>query len=207
MVRELEKNGLSVQTLRELSYRTTMERSLANSLSKFDEKILFKEVSEMIRFYQEADILDFVDLDYRIKSKDSCIRKYNKFYPEMRLEKVFNDLLGFRMLTDNYKSLLEGKAPKEIRIVDMSHGKANDDGYRGVHIYFQPDHFYYPIEIQANTYYDRQLNNWLHKYLYKREYPDFVGRILRNEYENGKILNEQQFEEVFSDVLSHSKRI
>ena len=85
MVRELEKNGLSVQTLRELSYRTTMERSLANSLSKFDEKILFKEVSEMIRFYQEADILDFVDLDYRIKSKDSCIRKYNKFYPEMRL--------------------------------------------------------------------------------------------------------------------------
>ncbi|MCI8729617.1 MAG: hypothetical protein HFH57_00405 [Lachnospiraceae bacterium] len=207
MVRELEKNGLSVQTLRELSYRTTMERSLANSLSKFDEKILFKEVSEMIRFYQEADILDFVDLDYRIKSKDSCIRKYNKFYPEMRLEKVFNDLLGFRMLTDNYKSLLEGKAPKEIRIVDMSHGKANDDGYRGVHIYFQPDHFYYPIEIQANTYYDRQLNNWLHKYLYKREYPDFVGRILRNEYENGKILNEQQFEEVFSDVLSHSKGI
>ena len=207
MVRELEKNGLSVQTLRELSYRTTMERSLANSLSKFDEKILFKEVSEMIRFYQEADILDFVDLDYRIKSEDSCIRKYNKFYPEMRLEKVFNDLLGFRMLTDNYKSLLEGKAPKEIRIVDMSHGKANDDGYRGVHIYFQPDHFYYPIEIQANTYYDRQLNNWLHKYLYKREYPDFVGRILRNEYENGKILNEQQFEEVFSDVLSHSKGI
>ena len=207
MVRELEKNGLSVQTLRELSYRTTMERSLANSLSKFDEKILFKEVSEMIRFYQEADILDFVDLDYRIKSKDSCIRKYNKFYPEMRLEKVFNDLLGFRMLTDNYKGLLEGKAPKEIRIVDMSHGKANDDGYRGVHIYFQPDHFYYPIEIQANTYYDRQLNNWLHKYLYKREYPDFVGRILRNEYENGKILNEQQFEEVFSDVLSHSKGI
>lgn len=207
MVRELEKNGLSVQTLRELSYRTTMERSLANSLRKFDEKILFKEVSEMIRFYQEADILDFVDLDYRIKSKDSCIRKYNKFYPEMRLEKVFNDLLGFRMLTDNYKSLLEGKAPKEIRIVDMSHGKANDDGYRGVHIYFQPDHFYYPIEIQANTYYDRQLNNWLHKYLYKREYPDFVGRILRNEYENGKILNEQQFEEVFSDVLSHSKGI
>ena len=207
MVRELEKNGLSVQTLRELSYRTTMERSLAHSLSKFDEKILFKEVSEMIRFYQEADILDFVDLDYRIKSKDSCIRKYNKFYPEMRLEKVFNDLLGFRMLTDNYKSLLEGKAPKEIRIVDMSHGKANDDGYRGVHIYFQPDHFYYPIEIQANTYYDRQLNNWLHKYLYKREYPDFVGRILRNEYENGKILNEQQFEEVFSDVLSHSKGI
>ena len=31
----------------------------------------------MIRFYQEAEILDNVDLDYRIKSEDSCIRKYN----------------------------------------------------------------------------------------------------------------------------------
>ena len=54
---------------------------------------LFQEVSEMIRFYQEVDILKLVDLAYRIKSEDSCIRKYNKFYSDMRLEKVFNDIL------------------------------------------------------------------------------------------------------------------
>lgn len=207
LLKELGKNGLSVQILCELSYKSKMGRSLVNSLRKFDREDLFKEVCEIIRFYQEADILDFVDLDYRIKSEDSCIRKYNKFYPDMRLEKVFNDILGFRMLTDSYMGLLEGEIPKEVRVVNMSHGKANDDGYRGVHIYFQPDHSYYPIEIQANTYYDRQLNNWLHKYLYKREYPDSVGRILRSEYENGKILSEQQFEEELSCVLSHSKRI
>lgn len=57
MIRELEKNGLSVQILRELSYKSKMERSLVNSLRKFDKDILFKEVSEMIRFYQETDIL------------------------------------------------------------------------------------------------------------------------------------------------------
>lgn len=34
----------------------------------------------------------------------------------------------------------------------MSHGKANDDGYRGVHVYYQLDNFHYPIEIQYNTY-------------------------------------------------------
>lgn len=147
MLRELEKNGLSVQILRELSYKSKMAKSLVNSLRKFDKEILFKEVSKMIRFYQETDILDMVDLDYRIKSEDSCIRKYNKFYPEMRLEKVFNDILGFRMLTDSYTSLLEGEVPEEVRVVDMSHGKAKDDGYRGVHIYFQPDHLCYPIEI------------------------------------------------------------
>ncbi|EOT27562.1 hypothetical protein C805_01670 [Eubacterium sp. 14-2] len=138
MLSELEKNSLSVQILRELSYKSKMERSLVNSLRKFDKETLFQEVSEMIRFYQEADILDIVDLDYRIKSVDSCIRKYNKFYPDMRLEKVFNDILGFRMLTDSYASLLEGEMPEEVRIVDISHGKAKDDGYRGVHIYFQP---------------------------------------------------------------------
>ena len=98
MLSELEKNSLSVQILLELSYKSKMERSLVNSLRKFDKETLFQEVSEMIRFYQEADILDIVDLDYRIKSVDSCIRKYNKFYPDMRLEKVFNDILGFRKI-------------------------------------------------------------------------------------------------------------
>lgn len=55
-----------------------------------------------------------------------------------------------------------------IRRTDMSKGKAHNDGYRGVHVYFQLSNFHYPIEIQYNTYYDRQLNNWLHKYVYKK---------------------------------------
>lgn len=100
--------------------------------------------------------------------------------------------------------MLVGKIPEEVRIVDMSHGKVNDDGYRGVHLYYQPNHFHYPIEIQANTYYDRQMNNWLHKYLYKRRFSDSVGRTLRQEYENGKILREQEFEELLKRVLFDS---
>lgn len=94
----------------------------------------------MIRFYQEATQLDTVDLDYRVKSKDSCLRKYEKLYPEMRLEKIFNDVLGFRMLVNSYGTLLEGNIPKEMRIVDMSQGNAKDDGYRGIHLYYQPSH-------------------------------------------------------------------
>ncbi len=144
--------------LQELSYESKIGKSFVNSIRKFDRNILFEEIAEVIRFYQEADVLNDVDLDYRIKSKDSCIRKYNKFYPEMRVEKVFNNILGFRMLVDNYNYLLKTKAIEKVRIVDLSHGKANDDGYRGVHLYYQKDHFHYPIEIQANTYYDRQSN-------------------------------------------------
>lgn len=204
MLNELEKNGLSMDILNAISYKSLLGKSLKNSLRKFDKEDLFDEVRTMIRFYRETEILDEVDLDYRIKSLDSCLRKYEKFYPETQIEKVFNDILGFRMLVDNYNTILNSNALEGVRIVDMSKGKANDDGYRGVHIYFQTDHYHYPIELQANTYYDRQLNNWLHKFLYKRRYSDSVGRKLRQEYEYGKILNEQDFEEVLKYVLSGS---
>ena len=86
-------------------------------------------------------------------------------------------------------------------------GKAHEDGYRGVHVYFQLSNYHYPIEIQYNTYYYRQLNNWLHKYVYKRKYNDMIGRTLRKEYENGKIRLENEFMEVLKRVLSDSKEI
>lgn len=77
----------------------------------------------------------------------------------------------------------------------MSAGKANDDGYRGVHLYFQLDNRHYPIEIQYNTLYDRQFNNWLHEYVYKKDYPLNVGQKLRRNYENGLIKNSDDFME------------
>ena len=55
---------------------------------------------------------------------------------------------------------------------------------------------YYPIEIQFNTLYDRQLNNWLHDYLYKKAYPNEVGRKVRRLYEEGRIRNEEEFEKL-----------
>ena len=203
LIEELAKNGLTIKELEMLSYKSEMGKSLVHSLRKFDKEMLFNELRKIIIFYQETEILDDVDMDYRIKSEDSCLRKYKKFFPEMRLEKVFNDLLGFRILVDNYDVFLNGHKLDGFRIVDMSSGKAKDDGYRGVHLYYQPDHLHYPIEIQANTYYDRQMNNWLHKYIYKRGYPDEIGKSLRGEYEFGKIMNEKKFLEVMKDVLSN----
>lgn len=90
----------------------------------------------------------------------------------------------------------------KIRVADMSGGKAKDDGYRGVHVYFQMSSFHYPIEIQYNTFYDRQLNNWLHKYVYKRKYENHIGSMLRRAYEDARIRNENEFKEVLENVLS-----
>mgnify|MGYP004679044443 FL=1 len=138
--------------------------------------------------------------DYRIKSMDSIELKYNRYYPDTQVRKMFNDILGFRAYCDDYSDVLSMKS-EVFKVVDMSKGKANDDGYRGVHLYYQKNNSYYPIEIQYNTYYDRQLNNWLHKYLYKRKIDNSVGRELRTQYENGNITNEEQFKEVLNNVL------
>ncbi len=207
MLNELNKSGLSLGVLEQLSYKSKLGKSLVQNLKKFDKELVFEELREMIQFYQEIEILEDVDLDYRIKSEDSCQRKYKKFYPDMRLEKVFNDILGFRMLVDNYDTLTIQRKLEGFRIVNMNQGKANDDGYRGVHIYYQPDHFHYPIEVQVNTYYDRQINNWLHKYLYKKGYDSIIGRELRKQYECGKIQDEKTFEEVLNNVLFSCKKV
>ena len=92
----------------------------------------------------------------------------------------------------------------KIIILDLSNGKASDDGYRGVHLYYQLNNHHYPIEIQYNTYYDRQINNWLHSFLYKKNYSDSVGLEMRKRYEVGKIKNEKDFKEELEDVLCHS---
>ena len=113
-----------------------------------------------------------------VKSLDSILLKYERYYPEHQTRKVFNDILGFRAFCDSYSQVLEGEI-FQFRIADMTSGKAVDDGYRGVHVYYQKSGRHYPIEIQFNTLFDRQLNNWLHEYLYKKNYPIEIGKIIR----------------------------
>lgn len=154
----------------------------------------------MAEWYDEKEVLSEIALDYRIKSKESILNKYNRYYPNAQVRKTFNDTLGFRAFCDNYKEVLSLNV-QSIRIADMSNGKANDDGYRGVHLYFQLDNSHYPIEVQFNTLYDRQMNNWLHEYVYKKNFPNSVGQKLRHKYESGSIKTEDEFLEVLQSVL------
>ena len=157
----------------------------------------------MTEWYDTITSLADISIDYRIKSRESIERKYDRYYPSSQVRKTFNDILGFRAFCDNYDEVLKLDS-NVFRIADMSKGKANDDGYRGVHLYFQINNSYYPIEIQYNTLYDRQLNNWLHQYVYKNGYPNKTGQILRENYESGKIRSESEFAEVLKNVLLDS---
>ena len=126
-------------------------------------------------------------------------------YPDHQTRKVFNDVLGFRAFCDSYDQILDEDS-SQFRIADMSSGKAVDDGYRGIHVYYQKSGKHYPIEIQFNTLFDRQLNNWLHDYLYKKSYPIETGCIMREKYESGLIRNEHECKKVLNNVLSGSER-
>lgn len=198
----LERDGLSLEELKTLSFQSNLGISLKKNLHYFDQSQLLEELDEVRRWYLMQPQLSDLPIDYRIKSQQSIELKFSRYYPDHQVRKVFNDILGFRSLVDSYKPLLDSSLSDSIRIADMSLGKAYDDGYRGVHVYYQRSGFCYPIEIQYNTFYDRQFNNWLHKYTYKRVLDVRVGARLRLLYERGEIRNEEQFVRSIRDVLS-----
>lgn len=197
----LWRDGLTVALLTKLSYPSRLGISLKKNLHYFDREQLMTEIGQASEWYEMIPELNQLALDFRVKSEQSARMKYDRFYPDHQARKVFDDLLGLRSLCDSYAPVLELGQEPNFRVADMSQGKAGDDGYRGVHLYFQLDNQHYPIEIQYNTYYDRQMNNWLHKYVYKKNIADQVGATLRKKYEQGSIINEQQFQEVLSHVL------
>lgn len=198
----LQRDGLTIEILKKLSYQSELGINLKKNLHYFDKDKLIDELIKVNAWYDEFEELHNLSLDYRIKSIQSAILKYERYYPDYQARKVFDDLLGFRSLCDNYDDVLKLKEIPELRIADLSNGKANDDGYRGIHVYYQVDGKHYPIEIQYNTYYDRQFNNWLHKYIYKKNYKNEIGFRLRKLYENATIRTEQDFKEAMEHVLS-----
>ena len=196
----LQLYGLSIEILNELSFESKLGISLKSNLHYFDKDILIDELIKYNEWLNGNRLLTAINTDYRIKSLDSIINKYERYFPDHQLRKVFNDILGFRALCDNYNDLINIKND-EFRIADMSAGKAVDDGYRGVHLYFQKNPRCYPIEIQFNTYFDRQLNDWLHEYVYKRNYASSVGCSIREKYEIGEIKNIDDFTEVLNKCV------
>lgn len=198
-------NGLSLKILDALSFESHLKIPLKKNLHYFDKDLFINELVRMTEWLDEQEIFSGIALDYRIKSLESILLKYERYYPNHQTRKVFNDILGFRAFCDSYDQILEEKS-SQFRIIDRSSGKTVDDGYRGVHVYYQKSEKHYPIEIQFNTLFDRQLNNWLHDYLYKKNYPLEIGKIMREKYESGLIRNEHEFKEVLNNVLSSSER-
>lgn len=198
--------GINEKLLNQLSYESKLGKSLKNTLRKFDKNNLINEILDIKEFYESTDLLKGAKFAYRVKSIQSCLLKYNKYYPNIEVKKCFNDILGIRIILSEYEEVLNQKLDI-FKIADMRCGKVKDDGYRGIHLYYQKSNIHYPIEIQINTKKDRCLNDWLHIYLYKYEKNNNIGILLREKYENGEIRSEEEFKEVLKNVLLNSKKI
>ena len=150
----LELNGLSEDILEALSYESKLGLSLKKNLHYFDRNLLVQELIDMTEWFDGNTILSNLSVDYRIKSLDSFILKYDRYFPNHQTQKVFNDILSFRAICNSYDDVLAFRSG-QFRVADMSNGKSKDDGYRGVHVYYQRSNRHYPIEIQFNTCSDR----------------------------------------------------
>jgi putative GTP pyrophosphokinase len=124
---------------------------------------------------------------YRIKTPDSIDRKVNR-HPNLRFQSVFNDILGIRIKVNNYPDIY----PDYFRVVDMRNGKAADDGYRAVHLYYKLSNYHYPIEIQLWGNEDYEFNDWTHMYAYKT-LSDEKLLLLYDMYKKGVISNKEAF--------------
>lgn len=199
-----------VGILENLSYKSNLSKSFKHTLRKFPKKELFEEILSLRCFYENSEVLLKTSFNYRIKSMHSVKLKYDKYIDcDMPLKKCFNDLLGIRIIVDQYEDILTHDFP-DYKTVDMTKGKKNDDGYRGVHLYFQKDNHHYPIEIQFNTERDRIFNDWLHIHVYKnydKQTSNILGAELRKLFDGNKINDENKFKEELKNVLLSSKKI
>ena len=92
---------------------------MKNNLHYFDKDLLIAELVAMTEWLDEQEILSGIALDYRVKSLDSILLKYDRYYPDHQTRKVFNDILGFRAFCDSYDQILEEEF-SPFRIADMA---------------------------------------------------------------------------------------
>lgn len=185
-----------VRSLDSVSYETKLGKNLKNTLRKVDRNELMEELKDYRLFLKKRkDMLR--DYTYRIKSIQSINLKYDRYYPSKEINSCFNDILGIRMIVDNYDINIKND---KIRHVDMSKGKKNDDGYRGYHIYYKKSNYHYPIEVQFFTERDYIFNMWLHKYVYKYK-DNSIGIKLRELYDKNIIMTEEDFKEEFNKCI------
>ena len=113
----LEVNGLSLPLLAELSYPSQLGRSLKNNLGSFDKESLLLDALSAAEWLDMNPLLGEVAIDYRIKSEESIRTKYERYYPDRPVLKVFNDILGFRSCCDDYTEVLSLVSPR-LKVVD-----------------------------------------------------------------------------------------
>jgi len=85
----LQRDGLTIDLLQRLSYKSELGINLKKNLHYFSRDTLFDELIKVNTWYDENEEVHELALDYRIKSIQSAMLKYKRYYPNHQARKVF----------------------------------------------------------------------------------------------------------------------
>lgn len=157
------------------------------TLRYFDCDEMYEKVLDFynLSFLLFDDFIKYLNLNkdnrskvmFRLKSEDSFIKKWNKnILPgkEKKFYKACNDNFGFRFVIDCEREELVNLINSidfknlDVDVINFySNIKTDDDGYRGIHLYFWYNRRNYPIEFQIWTIKDLILQSYTHEIVYK----------------------------------------
>jgi Region found in RelA / SpoT proteins len=182
------QSGVMHFNLKKTEVRTIISASDegSHSIQKDFYEYMINYKGELIHLY--VDIINEIKQKYdvtitgRIKNEDSILnkleKKSNEFNGAFPINKVLNDLLGFRIIEGNYGdnikiiyNLLESlKGKKGYRIV---HKERMNGEYRGYHIYLMgKDAKFFPLELQLWDTKNEKTNLDSHE-IYKKDYTSW----------------------------------
>lgn len=191
MIRILKDNGIGIKSAIE---KLQMSFSFPEGFPNINKKTLrhydFEEVYDYsLEFFENSDenlkglinylndnLTSKVRFTYRLKTRDSLKKKWEKYLVfGKKFYKGCNDLLGIRFIIDASKEELSAMIKNfendgNCEIINFyEKNKINDDGYRGIHVYFRYNRNSFPIEIQFWTRKDALLHFYTHEVIYKSD--------------------------------------
>lgn len=91
----LRRDGLSLELLSSLSYKSELGISLKKNLHYFNRDELLDELNRVRKWYTSLGVLADLPVDYRIKSAQSISFKYDRITPITKFEKYLMTCLAF----------------------------------------------------------------------------------------------------------------
>jgi len=190
----------SLELLDRLSFPTSLNRSTNKLVITPD---IVRTVEADAHSFETiiGSAFDMSGSTIRVKTPESIQRKVKR-HPDLRFQSVFNDIIGIRVRVPDYNIAL----PDYYRVVDMTNGKKEDDGYRAIHLYYKKSNMHYQVEVQLWSDYDWDFNTWTHICGYKSFTSEQLLQ-LRVFYEQGKIKTYTEYLERVGEICQRLKWI
>ncbi|MEK5415270.1 hypothetical protein [Paenibacillus sp. FSL L8-0708] len=195
-------NGMAKSQILNLRKRSVSNIFSKDSATEKKGTLLESSFLELIHEYQDALGKIIINMDYeydykhfdfrlRIKQRDSIINKlFHYRYTKgeqggMPINKCLNDLLGFRILINDFDHTCEEVSNffAELGLIDYKlfcYDASKEDAYKATHIYIFGENNFFPWELQIWNPIHAERNELSHKeHKSKREYINWPQEYIK----------------------------